>query len=356
MKITKLLLAVLLLAATCATANDRQDVRIIPMQNARQPFEVAAKLQWNPHEGRWDKVLVLYNGSQEPPANHPVWAYMDGMQIPSRAPAKPGENLYYKAFHLDAYCSGTTPLTQGKPLSISFEQDTPGNYTQKDLFRDWNCPGWEMGRENVAVVEGKESRTGNGKALRISLPKGRSGCPENGNTCVNWKPHIAAQLDSLTYSYWVKFPENFDFVLGGKLPGIGSDNARTGGVKPNGRDGWSVRAMWVKGGQLGQYVYHVDQPGNFGDFFPWDAPPVEKGKWYQVKTLVRLNTPGKSDGVITSWLNGKQVLDKHDLRFRLGDDLKIERFLFAVFFGGSGPEWAPRNNMQVYLDDFTLSP
>ena len=114
--------------------------------------------------------------------------------------------------------------------------------------------------------------------------------------------------------------------------------------------------MWDKSGALGQYVYHVDQRINFGDFFMWDAPPVERGKWYQIKTQVRLNTAGQSNGAITTWLNGKQVLAKRDLRFQLGDDLKIERFLFSVFFGGSGAQWAPRTDQQVYLDDFVLTP
>ncbi|MGB5600734.1 MAG: polysaccharide lyase, partial [Thiothrix litoralis] len=61
------------------------------------------------------------------------------------------------------------------------------------------------------------------------------------------------------------------------------------------------------------------------------------------------------NGVITTWLNGKQVLDKRDLRFRNSNNLQIERFLFAVFFGGTGAEWAPKRDMVLYLDDFTLS-
>ena len=356
MKIAGLLVGFCLLMAHPAWAETPADVRVIPMQNPQQPFEVAAKLQWNPHDGRWEKVLVVYNGHEIPPETHPVWAYLRGLALPDRPPRQAGENLSYKAFHSDAFCSGTTPLTAGKPMSISFEQDSVGAYAQKDFFRDWNCPGWNMGLNNVSVVDGAGSRTGDGKGLRVNLLKGRSGCPENGGACANWKPHLGAQLDTLTYSYWVKFPDNFDFVLGGKLPGIGSNNARTGGVKPNGRDGWSVRVMWDKSGALGQYVYHVDQRINFGDFFMWDAPPVERGKWYQIKTQVRLNTAGQSNGAITTWLNGKQVLDKRDLRFQLGDDLKIERFLFSVFFGGSGAQWAPRTDQQVYLDDFVLTP
>jgi hypothetical protein len=71
---------------------------------------------------------------------------------------------------------------------------------------------------------------------------------------------------------------------------------------------------------------------------------------------MKLNSPGKNDGILKTWLDGKQVFEKHDLRFQTADDLKIERFLFSVFYGGSGPEWAPSYDNVIYLDDFTLSP
>lgn len=350
---TRGVLLALLFSSTVLAAPE--DVRVIPMNNPQQPFELAAKLQWNPHDQQWDKVLVLYNGNPSPPDNHPVWSYLDNLQVPAHPAASNGENRYYKAFHLNAFCTGNTPLTSGKPMHITFDQDTPGNYTEKDYFRDWNCPGWNMGLNNVSIVGGSEARHARGQSLRLTLPKGVAGCSSE-KDCANWKPHIGAQLDSLYYAYWVKFPENFDFVLGGKLPGIGSFEPRVGGEKPNGNDGWSVRMMWEKDGKPGQYVYHPDQAKNFGDFIAWDTPPLEKGRWYHIQTHVKLNTPGKRDGIITTWLDGKPVLDKRDLRFRNGNNLQIERFLFAVFFGGADPAWAPRRDMLIYLDDFTLSP
>lgn len=330
------------------------DIRTIPMHNPKQPFELAAKLQWNPHHKRWDKVLVLYNGAQEPANNHPIWDYLNTMQIPQRQPKQAGENLYYKAFKANAYCNGSTPLASGKPLYISFEKSQVGAYQEKDFLRDWNCPQWGMGLNNAQIITGKEARTPQGKALRIQLLKGRSGC-NNKHHCANWKPQLGTGLQSLYYSYWLKLPENFNFVRGGKLPGIGSQNANTGGKKPNGRDGWSIRAMWNQQGHLGQYVYHMDQPKPFGEFLQWDAPPLQKGRWHHIKTFVRLNAAGKNNGQITTWLNGNKVLDKRDLRFRLGNDLAIERLLFAIFYGGTGPSWAPPHDMHLYVDDFTLS-
>lgn len=303
---------------------------------------------------QWDKVLVLYNGCEIPPAEHPSWAYLKALDLPKRQPNKPGENLAYRPFHLNAYCDGTTPLTSGKPIQVSFNQNQLGKYHEKDYFRDWNCPKWGMGLNNLSIVNGQEARSPKDQVLKIKLLKGLAGC-DTADSCINWKPKLGTKADSLYYSYWFKFPTQFDYVLGGKLPGLGNDKAQVGGGKPNGHNGWSVRVMWDRHGQLGQYVYHMDQDRHFGEFMPWKSE-IQKGKWQQVKTFIKLNTPGKQDGIITTWLDGKVVLDRRDLRFRSIDGLEIERLLFSVFYGGSGPEWAPSQDMTVYLDDFVISP
>jgi hypothetical protein len=326
------------------------DIRTIPMQNPKQAFEFAAKLQWNPHTKQWDKVLVLYNGHKRPSQQHPIWTYFSDMQIPTRQANKAGENLHYKAFHAYNYCTGTTALNQGKPLVINFDRNQLGVYQTEDLAKDWNCPTWKMGQSQISVVTGDKAYQRQG--LQLRFPKGVSGCKTQ---CINWKPSLSGKFEQLYYSYWLKFPENFDFVLGGKLPGIGSEKPNTGGNKPNGHDGWSVRAMWNKQGQLGQYVYHMDQKRAFGEFMQWDMSPITKGKWHSIQTWVKLNTPQQKNGIIQTRVDGKVVLNKMDIRFRMKAGLEIERFLFSSFFGGQGATWAPKKDEFLYLDNVTIS-
>lgn len=347
----KPLLALLLLltteAALARAAHDiREKVTIVKASNPAQQFELAAKLQW--HEGgkKWDRTLVIYNGNPEPPLNHPVWMYLSNMRIPQREGDKPGEGLYYKPFYSNAYCSGLTALNEGRPLRINFENDTPGRYDQREFFRDWNCPGWNIGMQHVQIIAGQ-----GGKQLQLNLPAGSSGCADRGDDgCINWKPHLGARLNQITYSYRIFFPANFDFARGGQLPGVGSVAPLPTGTTPDGKNGWSVNTQWDAKGRLSQKAAYV---GKAAETLAWSSAPLQKGRWYTLKTQVRLNTPGKANGAILAWLDGKPVLDRQGLRFRTGDDLQVERLLFAVNYNRGGAARAP---MQVLMDDFVLQP
>lgn len=56
-------------------------------------------------------------------------------------------------------------------------------------------------------------------------------------------------------SYAVRFSSNFNFVLGGKLPGLYGGIGNTGGNIPDGTDGFSTRYMWGRNGVGEVYAY-----------------------------------------------------------------------------------------------------
>lgn len=330
----------------------RSKVNILKMNNPAQQFELAAKLQWHAGGKKWDRILVVYNGHPEPPMNHPVWVYLSNMRVPERPGTKPGEGLYYKPFYMNAYCNGLTPLANNRPFAVNFENDTPGRYDQREFFRDWNCPGWNVGMANTAIVAGQGGA--GGKQLQMNIRAGQSGCADRGNDgCINWKPHLGARLNRLTYSYKLFIPANFDFARGGQLPGISSVVPLATGMKPDGKNGWRVNTEWDAQGRLSQHVLHPGQRGGAGDSVAWSSQPLQKGRWYTLKTQVRLNAPGQANGAVLSWLDGKPVFNKQGLRFRYGNDLQIERLHFAVHYNRGGAARAP---MQLLMDDFILQP
>lgn len=241
---------------------------------------------------------------------------------------------------------------------LDFNDHEKGVYTKENLSQDWNwndVDDWQEGvtAERVHI----EDEDGN-KVLQVSYPDGTYGTDEGG---AQWKQHIKAH-DDLYFAYKVKFGPNFNFVRGGKLPGLAGGQANTGGDVPEKDDGWSGRIVWGKNGTLAQYVYYLDQHQNlpWGDKFWWSFNGSSKVQlipdiWYQVETRIVMNTPGGKDGLIESWLNGVQVLKETGLRFRDSDSLAIDIHYFSTFFGGGDDTWATTQNETIYFDDFIIS-
>ena len=255
---------------------------------------------------------------------------------------------YGNIFNLDE-----TPLTSGQTWLIDFDEHEEGAYGWFQHYLDWSAPKWQMGRNLVSVVNGKEAYSG--KSLKLRYPKGISSC-KGKKRCIFWPVNLGTKLDKLYYGYRFKFEKDFEFVKGGKLPGISGGQPSKGGQAPNGKDVWSVRMMWNGKGQLVQYVYHPDQPGKYGDVMFFEGKePIERGLWHTVQTYVELNTPGKKNGRIITWLDGKKVLNRENMRFRDIQGLEIDRFQFVSFFGGNGPDWAPTKDEFTYIDDVRLS-
>lgn len=193
------------------------------------------------------------------------------------------------------------------------------------------------------------------RALRVHYPKGAVGPAAGG---AQWLCPLGARHEALTLSYDLCFADGFDFVLGGKLPGLAGGEANTGGDRPNGRDGFSARMMWRAGGAVVQYVYHPDQRGVWGDDLPWDAGHARvfrPGVWHSVRHEIVLNTPGERDGVLRGFFDGELALERADLRFRDVSHLKLDHLYFSTFFGGNSVEWGPTRDEHVDFANFRVT-
>ena len=255
----------------------------------------------------------------------------------------------------------------------NFDDDPVGIYTENNLDEDWNTPtfsnGVEEGEQRVSIVEGKNAFAG--RSLAVLYPKGKHSPRETG---AQWQLGFEGQKD-VTVEYRVKFRDGFNFVRGGKLPGLAGGKANTGGSIPDGTDGFSARMHWRTDGSRGsqltpdmanitQYMYHPDAKN--GDDFNWDDGPggqwerFESGRWYHLKHRIKMNTPGQNgqpginDGIVQAWLDGKMVLDRTDVRYRDIDSLKIDVFYFSTFFGGSGSKWNTASDETAFFDDFKI--
>jgi hypothetical protein len=159
--------------------------------------------------------------------------------------------------------------------------------------------------------------------------------------------------DSLTLSYYVRFSENFDFVKGGKLPGLFGGMGNNGGNIPDGTDGFSTRYMWRKQGDGEIYAYlptSQDRGTSIGRG-TWQFSP---GRWYHLQQQVTLNQPNQKNGSISVWVDGHKVIEQKGLLFRRTNDLKIDGMLFSTFFGGSDSSWATPQDVYIDFADFSV--
>lgn len=244
--------------------------------------------------------------------------------------------------------------------TISFQSKPLGAYTEEHVRNDWNNPkrimGANMGRCTI-VTDPFDSLK---NVLEIKYPKGKVGQEQDGGGA-QWRLRFE-KLEKCTVEYSVMFPIGFDFVKGGKLPGLSGGTSPGGGKKSDGSDGFSARIMWREGGAIFQYMYWMERAPDkkWGDDLPWkdiegNSLYFIPGKWHTLKTEIILNTPGEKDGKITSWLDEKLALSQQGA-FRAKEAIfGIDSLNFTTFFGGNTTEWAPTKDEKVYFSDFRIS-
>jgi len=243
------------------------------------------------------------------------------------------------------------PSLTGNPHVLFYEGFSTNQWI--DSFDpEWGPKPAAHGR--VVPADGVPS----GRALRVTYPQGEIG-GDSGFQFLSRFSHLKLEArDEAWVRYYIRFDSDFDFVKGGKLPGLCGGEANTGGHPSNGKDGWSARLMWRPGGKVVQYVYYPEQKSIYGDDFEWkiDGKNVHfvPGKWALVESRVKLNTPGQHDGEIQSWFNGKEALHVTGLRFRDIPDLKIDVFYFSTFFGGGDKSWAAKKLEHAEFSGFAI--
>jgi hypothetical protein len=160
--------------------------------------------------------------------------------------------------------------------------------------------------------------------------------------------------DRLHLRYYVRFPEGFDFVKGGKLPGLYGGTANNGQRIPDGTNGFSTRYMWRRDGEAEVYAYlpTSEEHGTSLGRGSWKWTP---GTWTCVEQEVRLNTPGRADGSVTVWLDGEEAERSTGLTFRTVSSLRIEGVFFSTFFGGGDASWASPKDQYADFAAFAVS-
>jgi hypothetical protein len=219
------------------------------------------------------------------------------------------------------------------------------------------------GYEDMSIV----SDGSGGKALRVTLDKGTILTKPSGQNGVVLFADLPGQNDSACVSYRIRFDANFDWSLGGKLPGLSGVAPGVAPGAPSGghptSEGWSGRMMWLGSGSYNfvkasnmavSYMYHPGQSNQYGDNIQWNKAFAE-GQWHEVKQCYTMNTVGKNDGRLQAWFDGRLVVDDNAFVYRTRNDVHISHLMWSVFRGGATLDWAGSRTGYVDFDDVRVT-
>lgn len=231
------------------------------------------------------------------------------------------------------------------------------NFETDRWHKHWSSPR----QETVSVVTEDKERSFQplqNKALRIKVRKGEH---YGASIQYKFKERTGSEPEEIYFRYYLRFGNDWNPRMGGKLPGIGGTYGRAGwGGRPsNGRNGWSARGQFKgqKEGKtpIGFYCYHADMPGQYGSAWIWQRDKLgylENNRWYCIEQYVRMNTPEKNDGILRGWVDGRLAFEKTDIRMRDLPHLKIESIWINIYHGG---KWSAESNDHLFIDNIVVA-
>lgn len=232
-----------------------------------------------------------------------------------------------------------------------------------DGFEDCATPGdvhkkyeFVMHVENMRIAEEAANVNHGKKAMEFTLPK-----QQEGNAAALYRV-LKEERDLLFLRFYSKFERGYDQHGSSHNGGVISAHYFPGRQASPGKPADGRNKFWISyetergaapsPGPLNIYCYHPEQRTGYGDHIyptgriaPPSAQPVPFGpgfvsrpdfipeldRWYCYEFMVKANTPGRRDGRIACWVDGKLIADFPNFRLRDVETLKIDVFGIALF-------------------------
>ncbi|KAJ6586938.1 polysaccharide lyase family 14 protein [Mycena vulgaris] len=276
---------------------------------------------------------------------------------------------------LAAKFSLTTSTTLPFPTATQSSSDA-----QALLVSDWSLSKGRIqnGGDDLSFVADPfpnspapgAATTTTGPVLQVTYPAGSFSGDTGGAQFYNlWNTTQSSGFQSMLLSYEVAFDAGFDWVKGGKLPGLRgglSPTGCSGGNESTGLDCFSTRLMWRTNGAGEVYAYIPSPNGlcseksiicnsDFGISVGRSSFTFASGQWNRVTLLVQLNNPADvANGNIEVYFNDVQALAQQDLQIRASSNVTAGGLYFSTFFGGSDSSWSTPTTTHTYFRNVQL--
>ncbi|OCF35167.1 hypothetical protein I317_02319 [Kwoniella heveanensis CBS 569] len=205
-------------------------------------------------------------------------------------------------------------------------------------------------------------------ALVASYPAGTVGLSSAGYSFYTEGAHNGVQVDGATevsFSYSVYLNDGFQFVKGGKMPGLYGGTSLSqakscSGGRQDSRDScFSARLMWRTNGAGEIYDYlpvpYTDTDTGYGESIQRGAYSWATGKWTTVAMRLKLNDIGQSNGEQELYVDGQSVISLKDVTFATAEGTKIYGIMAQTFFGGHTDDWASPVDQNIWFKDWSLA-
>ncbi|MBL7495339.1 hypothetical protein I6A84_42185 [Frankia sp. CNm7] len=163
--------------------------------------------------------------------------------------------------------------------------------------------------------------------------------------------HTLRSPYELYFRYYLRFPENFDFGNGGRLPGFFGTIVKNRQRTETLRAGFATRFAWRDGdmGLVYANTARPDHPVNTVGKGIWRWP---RGRWICVEQGVKLNFEGYANGLMLIWIDGQLVYKDQQFNPRISNDLRVGGFLVNATFGDGGASFKPPSPQTIDLAGF----
>lgn len=219
-------------------------------------------------------------------------------------------------------------------------------------------------------VSGVNPPNTTGPVLEVTYPQA-SFSPDNSGAQFYslWNTSDGSVFQSMMLTYEVAFDSGFNWVKGGKVPGLRGGSVVDGcdgGNKPNGTDCFSARGMWRKNGAGEVYAYIPTPNGlckendiicndDYGISLNRGSFSFAGGQWNRITLLVQLNNPPNiANGNLMMFYNDIQAIVQQNLQFRSSTSVNAGGLFFSTFFGGSDSSWATPQTAHSYYRNIEL--